>query len=267
MISIFSTCPIIPWIHDFRYELTTHRKFQEKENKIFSMLPEHVREKIPENDEYLSSKQIRDAITTGIPDEIERAVLVFKILGLQDLMILYGDNGWTLSCLKILSGIPTSRLIEATMKVRDDPLALKGASWWFFKHLIRVVGIEGETIDEDDLKQALPLVTSFAMSNWSRMNRDIAITTLGKYGGYTGRELLRQILNGQIEVKPISVDPQLFLPKTPPEKRCSASAYAALTLAHIGDKDSLPQILMLSEKAEGDDKEVYDKAIAILQES
>ena len=134
------------------------------------------------------------------------------------------------------------------------------------RRVIIKVGVEGETIDEDDLKQVLPLVTSFAMSNWSRMDRNIAITTLGNHGGHTGRELLRQILNGQMEVKPISVDPQLFLPKTPPERRCSASAYAALTLAHLGDKDSLPQVRMLADKAEGDDKSVYNKAISILEE-
>ena len=127
LISIFSTYPIIPLIHDLIYMLTTDRKLQEEVNKTLSMLPEHVREKIPEDDEYRSFRHIRDAITNGIPDEIERAVLIFKILGLQDLA-MYGGSGWTWSFSEILSGISTSSLIEATMKVRDDPIALKGAS-------------------------------------------------------------------------------------------------------------------------------------------
>ncbi len=46
---------------------------------------------------------------------------------------------------------------------------------------------------------------------------------------------------------------------------CSDEAYAALILARLGDRESLPQIEKLMEKSNGEDKKVFGEALKLLK--
>lgn len=255
----FSECSSIPWIHDLQVRWS-HRKYEKKMDKRLSMLPAHVREKILEDDEISSTRPFKDTITNEIPDEVQRAVITFRILGLEDLM-LAGSSGWTSSFSKILDGISIPAKIKAFTVVQNEPQALKAASWWLFKH-ISLVGYDDayERIAEEHLKVALPVATSYAMTNWPKYEAHLAIKAISKIESYTAKTLLRQIVTGQLAV---SDNTSIVFSKRP-EMNCSPRALAALMLARSGDMESLEQIRKLSEISEGDDKIVFSKALAIL---
>lgn len=255
----FSECSSIPWIHDLQYEWS-HRRSEKKKDKMFSLLPQNVIERINEDDEYVSFKKIMDAITTGIADEVQRAVITFRILGLDDLF-LFGGSGWDWSFSEILDGISMPAKIKAVETVRDEPQAVKAASWWLFKHL-SLVGYDDayERIPEEQLKVALPIATSYAMANWSRFEAHLAIKAISKIEGDTAKNLLRQIVTGQLP----AIDHPSHVISQKSERNCSARALAALMLAQSGDMEVLEQIRKLSEMSEGDDKVVVNKALAIL---
>ncbi|MCK5611609.1 hypothetical protein KAR91_57595 [Candidatus Pacearchaeota archaeon] len=191
----FSECSTIPWIHQLQYEWS-RKETEKKKDQMLSMLPQNIRERVDEDGE-----SITDAITIGIADEIQRAVITFRILGLEDLA-LAGGSGWVSSFSRILDGISISAKIEAIAIVRDDPQALKAGSWWLFKHLM-LVGYDSayESIPEEQLKIVLPIATSYAMTNWPKHEAQIAIETISKIEGDTAKTLLRQIETGQFHPK------------------------------------------------------------------
>jgi len=190
---VFSDCSSIPWIHQLQYKWSG-RKFEKKKDKMFSLLPQNVRESIDQDDEYMTLSNINNAVVTGIPDEVQRAVVIFRILGLDDLM-LAGGSGWTSSFSKILDPIPISAKIKAFTIVQNEPQALKAASWWLFKHL-SLIGYDDayKKIPEEHLKVALPVATSYAMANWPRHETRIAIKILSKMEGQTAKTLLLKYL-------------------------------------------------------------------------
>ena len=150
------------------------------------------------------------------------------------------------------------------MIVQDDQQGLKAASWWLFKHL-SLVGYDSayKRIDEEHLKVALPVATSYAMTNWPKYEAHLAIKAISKIESYTAKTLLRQIVTGQLAV---SDNTSIVFSKRP-EMNCSPRALAALMSARSGDMQSLEQIRKLSEISKGDDQIVFNKALAILTES
>jgi hypothetical protein len=206
------------------------------------------------------------AFEQGVPDPVARAELYLRLFGCDELSwnIYVGLD--ELLPETLLPGVAKADMAAAFRNVLADPAGANGAARWIFSERKW-----GET-EPAVLQEVLPALAERAMAHPRRVSRRRTIASLGAIKGQSAIRVLRRVLAGEIKVRVLNDEdkdePGGMVSFGPgdgdvPEK-CSDRAHAALVLAELGDRESLPAIRRLAGEAEGDDKKIADKALRML---
>jgi hypothetical protein len=211
----------------------------------------------------------KTAFTKNIPDATTRALLYFQIYGC-DQGAWNHSSGLDDPIQKILLPSVTQEELSAALpKILDNPAAANGAARWFFSDG-KWASLEAKTRDDILSKLATP-----ALSHPREINRRRTLRALGEIKGAACINVLRSVLAGNIKPRELPKDETTepggmvsFGPNdSEVKKEVSDSAYAALILSKLGDKESLAAIRTLVEKAQGEEKTVLETAIKNLTEN
>jgi hypothetical protein len=215
-----------------------------------------------------SAAEAGKAFEDGIADPKERARLLLQLFGC--------DNGsWNHYSgldepLKetFLPQIPAQSLNAALAEAKDEQL-INGAARWLFG--------EGKwkTADTKTLKAVLPLAGKTALTHPRQHNRKVAIQALGETKTGEAALLLRAFLAGDLKPRPLAQDEQtepgggmiVANSRDLEMEKTSEPALAAMALARIGDRQSLPALQNMAKTASGHDREVLQQAIATLEKA
>ena len=224
-----------------------------------SLLPPQVSPETP-------PEEFAAALRAAVADEIDRAVLCFKLFGCD-------DAPWSLctavdetikDCL--LPQVSADARLAAARRVLDEPKGANGAARW----LLGEGGWADHAIEQ--LDDMVPKLAERALSHPRQIARRRTLIALGKMGTQTALGLLRRVLAGAVAGRATMDDYEEVLPgKTTYgpgdlkfDKSASDQACAASLLAECGDAPSAARIRTLAAGAEDADKELYEKALQLL---
>ena len=267
-ISLFIIVVIILYFSTYFIEQKRIERQDEAANsmlreKIYVLFPPTVAVKLRDLGLKCSVEDIATVIRNGVPDDFNRTQIALRILGLNNNVDLSGGGTFDVYSHFSLRDVNDSVVFETIKRLSDDELGKKGAFRWLLRNnaLPNMEPNERAVL----LSELVPIV----LSTKYRWNQCFVIKQLEKFGDNASILLLNQVLEGKIALADPNekVDPMLFLPGFTAKDRCSARALAALALANLGQKQTLPKITELAINASGDDKVVYDMALGLMQNS
>ena len=251
------------------------------------ILPDDIERRLSEA---ASAEDTVNAFMDGEKDKIKRVTLALKMIGshngswnrrniLDPVAIALLNNGvptgspdgWVAAAdLKKEDIITVSDIVDAFTANRSDPMVVRGTARWFF----------GEknygTIPEKSTGELLSPIVEAGMTHPRLENRRRTLYALADIKSAPAIEELRKVLAGKFTIESLKPEEQME-PGGIVEftrqgddigEECSDQALAALLLAKLQDKKSLPEIRMLLE-AENDleSRKALQKAVMILETS
>ena len=243
--------------------LAAERAAKERARRCSQLIPPDLLQKI----KAAKREQVAELCKEEIPDESKRAELLLRLLGCD-------EDSWNRSggvnvsvAYRLREKLSKNILCSAYIHSMNDPLITNGAARWLFGWE------EYKEITGAELREILPTLARNALAHPRKVNRWITFWTLDKIGEKAVVGVLRDVLNGKIKARSLPEDE-----KVEPggwavldgrmggiSEDCSDEAYAALILARLGDRESLPQIEKLMEKSNGEDKKVFGEALKLLK--
>jgi hypothetical protein len=230
-------------------------------DEVYALFPSPIAAKLRTLGVSCSSERIINIIKNGIPDDFQRTQIALRIIGLNDNIYLSGGGTFDLYSHICMSDINDSVVLRTIRRFCDDDLEKKGAFRWLFRHNTLA------NMKPNDRAPLLLKLVPTVLSTEPRWNQRLVIRQLESFGDTASLMLLNQVLEGKIILAypDEKIDLILNLPDHTAKDRCSARALAALALANLGQKQSLPRITELAITASEDDKAVYDMAIGLLR--
>ncbi|MCK4283682.1 MAG: HEAT repeat domain-containing protein [Candidatus Brocadiae bacterium] len=234
--------------------------------QYWDLLPPQVRELMQDD---ASRDEVLQALARSVPDPVARAQLCFRLLGIR-------RRGWEVGELAANLVVATLlRLDEADVNaavemVGDDLESLNGVAIWLFS-----VG-RGELMGDATPKRVLLRVVREALAGPSPRNRRETIAALGRMGTDAAIQALRGVMDKPPEYPPkrqlrpevieaiekaldrpamvgsyAPLAGNIYIPWAPElPGGATEQACAALLLAKLGDRDSLPAIRALKSNLE-----------------
>ncbi|MFZ2653561.1 MAG: hypothetical protein WAX69_01475 [Victivallales bacterium] len=241
-----------------------------KEREVTERRMERYRKILPESlrkdfNEAGSEIEMREAFDKQFPDKTKKAITCLRIYGCH-------NGGWDSD--SPLDGLARGELYDLKdvlpgtfRKLDDDEWAIMGATRLIFD------SNGWSDLDKETQALVLPKLAQAGLGHPRPLNRKRTMSALESIKGEQVIQILRDCLAGKIPQREFSkgesddLEYGLKCSKREDDEvgdNCSNNAYAALILARLGDKESLPAIKVLADKAKGEDKKVLDKAIQIL---
>ncbi|MDQ7822500.1 MAG: hypothetical protein RDV48_06860 [Candidatus Eremiobacteraeota bacterium] len=219
-----------------------------------------------------ASEEQAAAVLGSIPgDLLSRALLFFKLLGVHENSwnLTFGFEGIILE--KLLPSIDRASLSGAVAEAAGDPLALKGAARWILGD--QQYGKRWESIDEAALTAVIPGLAMSALSHPRKVSRYIAFLNLEALGSGQAINAIRQVLRDEVPLRHIRKEEEtepggmaaFHTEHREMDLNCSDRAYAALVLARLGDRASLPLIRHHAGREQGNDFKVLMEALVLLE--
>jgi hypothetical protein len=251
----------LPWVRE-QYEQQKQERLarQGLDRKALELLPANAAQLIAQMKmgSGVAIEDVQNAVRVSIPRESDRAKVYLQFLGLEE--VPWNQHGGREMLYALYLNRPTTVATCQALEENpgDEELMWKGASRWFFSTMAWV------EMDADIRDRLLPRLTRMALTSSEEYNRRLVIRILECIGDAEARSLLHQVIRGAIVLPEVGsiqkkASPMIF-PALSAEERCSARALAALAIARLRDKQSLPMMRQLSLESKGDDK----KALQIL---
>ncbi len=245
-------------------ELRRKRAMSRRQKKYFALLPQAVFEALQKASNDDESKK---AFEDNIKDKLERAELYLKLYGCHNGGWNYYDSIAMFIKSSLLSSIDKNDFKKAVKNLLKVTSGAVGAGRWLFSN------DKWYDYDKAFLNEIIPDVARICLGHPRKMSRKRTISALGKIGGDKAIEVLRKMLNNEIatrELKKEEEDEPGGQVEYKPgdgevDDECSEQAYSAFILAKLKDKESLELIKKLAKTTKGREKELYDKAIKLLE--
>jgi hypothetical protein len=155
--------------------------------------------------------------------------------------------------------------LAAAIGNEPDSAVLTGAGRWF------LYDGQWKLLDKAAQKDLLPRIAQHTLGHPRELNRRMTMRALGALSAEIGTPQLRTVLAGSVRIRSFEPGEEQepggmvgFRPGDDEVLTGSERAVAALLLAKFHDRESLPEIRRLADKANGDDKAILQRAIEIL---
>lgn len=207
-------------------------------------------------------QELLQAFENAVPDPVERIVLSLKLSGIERPFDPDDRRGETLA-LWTLARASQADMGAAVSRAVREPAALDGAVLWVF------AGQQWGSLDRQVLERVLPALAERALGSGSARTRRITLAALGEIGGQQAIALLRSVLAkpfpggipraGRAE-EGAHVPWAFYLSDCPTDQDC-----AAVILARLGDRGSLPAIKKAASRAPFPQGRAFQQAIDSLE--
>lgn len=191
-------------------------------------------------------QELLQAFENAVPDPVERIVLSLKLSGIERPLDPDDRRGETLA-LWTLARASQADMGAAVSRAVRDPAALDGAMLWIFE------AQQWGSVDRQVLERVLPALAEHGLGSKSARTRRITMAALGEIGGHQAIALLRSVLArpfpggipraGRAE-EGAHVLWALYLSDCATDQDC-----AAVILARLGDRESLPAMKKAASRA------------------
>jgi hypothetical protein len=243
--------------------LARERAAMERVRKCSQIIPSSLFEKI----KTAKWEQVAELCKIEMPDEMKRAELCLRLLGCD-------EDSWNISggvnvsvALRLKEKLNNDALCNAYILSMHDPLVVNVAARWLFS------GEEYKNINNDKLREMLPTLATYALSHPRKVNRWITFRSLEKISGKAAIDVLRDVLNEKISIRVLpegeKAEPGGYVifdgRMGEISEECSDEVYAALILARLHDRESLPRIKGLLVKSSGEDRKLLDEALRLMK--
>jgi hypothetical protein len=206
------------------------------------------------------------AFKENVKDPAGRAALCLRLYGCD-------AASWNISAALdeflrelLLPEVSKTGMLKAMGAVVDDPAGVNGAARWLFGER------QWKQFDRDALDALWPKLAAHGLSHPREFNRRLTMIALMTAKSESGVAALRTVLAGELKVRELPegerAEPGGMISFSPGDddlpEDCSDRARAALALAKIGDRGSLPAIRQLARSSRGIDRKVFQEAMEIL---
>ena len=202
-----------------------------------------------------------------ITDPAQRAAVLLRLFGCD-------SGSWNLYAgldrlltEALLPALEQGALAAALKQGLNDPAVVNGAARWLLSEK------KHDKVPAKALAGALPRLAGAGLASPREINRRRTIAALGRIKAPEGVRVLRELLAGKVQPASLPAEERAeaggMVAYTPEDsavdEACSDGAYAALVLAQLKDKRSLPRIRKLAAAASGQDKAVLQRAVDLLE--
>lgn len=202
-------------------------------------------------------------------EPVERAIVALRLYGSHDADWDMQSGFDRLVAERFLGAASPEVLVLAMKASLRDSQGVNGVARWLFGDL-KIDGVAPEVVGE-----ILQTIGPPALAHPSALNRRRTISVLKTIGGPSAISLLRKRLSGVIEPRDRNPEEDTTLggwvvfgsEDIEVDDDCSDRAFAALALAQLRDRASIPVIAALAINAREADRKVLDEALRVLKKA